>query len=46
MSTADWFDPLVRGVVALLLAVAVLGLARVRFRRKGGPGAGADVGLD
>lgn len=42
----DWWEPLVRGVVALLLAGVVYLGARLRFHRKEGPGAGADIGLD
>ena len=46
MSTTPWLPPLVQGISALLVAAALFALARWRFGRKEGPGAGTDVGLD
>ncbi len=46
MTTAEWVEPLLRGLGALGLAALSFGAARLRFPRRGGHGAPADLGLD
>ena len=41
-----WVEPLLNGVAGLGAATAFFLLAKVRFRARGGAGAGADSGLD
>jgi hypothetical protein len=45
MSTG-WFEPLVRGLLALAVTAGLFGAARVRFRRGGDEDAPSDTGLD
>jgi len=42
----DWNDPIVRGVVALVAAVILALLARLRFRERKDDRGPSDLGLD
>ena len=42
----DWNDPIMRGLVALVAALILGILARLRFREKEGDRGAPDLGLD
>lgn len=46
MTGAEWLDPLLRGLGALVVAAILFGAARWRFSREGDVGASTDMGLD